>query len=233
MEINELKKLLENYHIPFTSQMADAFLVYSKLLAEWNEKMNLTALAEDDFIEKHFYDSLLLVKTHNFTDQKVLDVGTGAGFPGLPLKIVFPDLKITLVEPTTKRCTFLQAVVDKLDLKSVTILNKRAEELAYSLRETFDVVVARAVANLPMILELSVPFVKVDGLFIALKGPGAEQELEASKHAIKALNVKLAKIDKSYLPSDHSLRLNLVFLKQKSTADKYPRNYALIKRKPL
>ena len=197
--------------------------------------MNLTALAEDEFLSKNIFTIVYyLLKTHNFTDQKVLDCRTGAGFPGLPLKIVFPDLKMTLVEPTAKRCTFLQEVVEKLEPKVGYYFSiKRAEELAHSLRDTFYIVDARAVANLPMILELSVPFVKVDGLFIALKGPGAEQELEASKHAIKALNVKLAKIDKSYLPSDHSLRLNLVFLKQKSTADKYPRNYALIKRKPL
>lgn len=233
MEINELKNLLENYHITFTKEQANAFLTYSDLLEEWNEKFNLTALTKDEFVEKHFYDSLLVVKTHNFRSQTVLDVGTGAGFPGLPLKIVFPDIALTLVEPTAKRCVFLQEVVTKLSLKNVTILNQRAEELNPLLRESFDVVVARAVANLQVILELTIPYVKVDGVFIALKGPSAEQELETSKHALKTLNARLVKTDKSLLPSDQSLRLNLVFLKTKATSEKYPRNYALIKRKPL
>lgn len=233
MKIEQLKKLLENYNITFNQSMVDAFSKYSELLAEWNQKFNLTAVSEEDFVEKHFYDSLLLVKTFNFENQAVLDIGTGAGFPGLPLKIVFPDIELVLVEPTTKRCTFLNEVINQLGLKKVTVINARAEELDGSFRSRFDVVVARAVAHLSIILELALPYVKVDGVFIALKGPSADEELEASKHAVKTLNAKLIKRDESILPSDKSLRLNLVFLKLKPISDKYPRNYALIKRKPL
>lgn len=233
MEINQIQKLLETFNITLTPKMVDDFSLYSDLLAEWNEKFNLTALHKDEFMEKHFYDSLLLIRTHSFAEQRVLDVGTGAGFPGLPLKIVFPELDLFLVEPTTKRCTFLEEVVNRLNLKKVTIINKRAEELDHSFREGFDVVVARAVAQLPIILELTIPYVKVDGIFIALKGPSGDDEVEDSKHALKTLSAKLVKSDKAYLPSDNSLRLNLVFLKLKVTSDKYPRNYALIKRKPL
>ncbi len=233
MEIEQLRTLLDTYHITLTEQMVKDFSRYAKLLEEWNQKFNLTALPAQDFVEKHFYDSLLLVRIHSFSHQRVLDIGSGAGFPGLPLKIIFPDLDVTLVEPTSKRCSFLQEVVYQLELKKVTILNKRAEDLDDKFRESFDVVTARAVAHLPVILELAIPFTKVDGVFIALKGAHADTELEASKHAIKVLNVKLIKNDKAYLPSDQSLRMNLMFLKMKPTADKYPRPYAQIKRKPL
>lgn len=233
MPINKLKELLKTYHVELTDQMIASFLLYSELLEEWNKKINLTAISPEEYVEKHYYDSLLVVKTLNFHNQKVLDIGTGAGFPGIPLKIVFPDIDLVLVEPTTKRCHFLQEVVDKLGLKKVTILNARAEELDTSYRESFDIVLARAVAHLSIILELAIPFVKVDGVFVALKGPNAKEELETAKHALKTLTTKLIKIDESFLPFDQSLRLNCVFLKLKPTNEKFPRNYALIKRKPL
>lgn len=233
MEIKELQKLLTSYHIEFTPQMEAQFLQYADLLSEWNEKINLTALKKEEYVEKHFYDSLLVVKTHSFDGHAVLDVGTGAGFPGIPLKIVFPDITLVLVEPTLKRCNFLQEVVNHLRLKKVKIINARAEELDAAYRDTFDIVLARAVATLPVILELTIPFVKVDGVFVALKGPSGYQEIEDSKHAMKVLNSKLIKVDESILPSDNSLRLNLVFLKLKATNPKFPRNFAVIKRKPL
>lgn len=233
MEIKDLQKLLTSYHIELTDQMIASFSLYSKLLEEWNEKINLTAIDPEEYVEKHYYDSLLVVKTFSFDNQSVLDIGTGAGFPGIPLKIVFPDIDLVLVEPTAKRCLFLQEVVDQLGLKKVKILNYRAEDLGLEYRESFDIVLARAVANLAVILELSIPFVKVDGVFIALKGPNAKEELEMAKHAIKTLSTKLIKLDESTLPSDESLRLNCVFLKLKPTNIKYPRNYAQIKRKPL
>lgn len=233
MEIKQLKKFLETYHVDFDDKKVAQFSLYSELLEEWNQKMNLTALAKEDFVEKHFLDSLLLVKTHGFKSQSIMDLGSGAGFPGIPLKIVFPELNLFLVEPTQKRCLFLQELVEKLDLKDVTIVNKRAEDLERSMRESFDIVVARAVASLPIILELAIPYLKIDGVFIALKGPSGLEELEKSKKALKTLQVKHIKTDTHQLESDSAIRNNLVFLKLKETNDKFPRTYAQIKRKPL
>lgn len=233
MELAKLKELLHDYKVELTDKMVQQFLEYQELLSEWNEKINLTALSKEEYIEKHFYDSLLLVKAFNFSNQKVMDVGTGAGFPGIPLKIVFPSLSLTLLEPTAKRCVFLTEVVNRLGLENVAIVNKRAEDLDVSYRNSFDVVAARAVAALNIILELTIPFVKKEGVFIALKGSSALDELEQSKHAIKALDVRVVKIDENRLPSEDAIRRNIVFLKEKETGSKYPRPYAQIKRKPL
>lgn len=233
MEITKLKQFLQTYNVELTETMVQQFLDYKKLLVEWNQKINLTALDEDEYIEKHFYDSLLVVKAHHFDEQKVMDIGTGAGFPGIPLKIVFPHIALTLVEPTAKRCTFLQEVVNHLQLRNVLILNERAEDLGLSFRNAYDIVVARAVASLNTILELAIPFVKKDGIFIALKGASALEELENSKHAIRVLDVRVAKVDENTLPSDGAIRRNIVFLKEKETGSKYPRPYAQIKKKPL
>lgn len=207
------------------------FDLYLKRLIAVNAVMNLTAITDpDEIIEKHFLDSLLIAPSiaHG---AKLADVGSGAGFPGLPLAILRDDLKVTLIEPTTKRCTFLSELILELGLENVWVVNDRAENLP-CMRETQDVVTARAVAALPILLELCVPLVKVDGLMIAMKGQKAPEELEEAKHALKTLHCTLVSADPVRLPSAGD-RYNLIFKKTQTTDPKYPRAYAQIKKKPL
>lgn len=203
---------------------------YARLLVEWNEKMNLTAIVEPDEIwYKHFYDSLAPFKNINFT--RLCDVGTGAGFPGLVLAIARPESTIVLVEPLQKRCRFLAHVVDQLALKNVVIHNGRAEDFAKEAREQFDVVTSRAVARLTILAELCAPLVKVKGLFVALKGSKANEELTNASFALSKLGLQLdQEIHVPVLEADH---VSLVFEKKQKTPSQYPRAYGQIKKKPL
>ncbi len=205
---------------------------YAQFLNEKNKVMNLTAIDDlEGVTEKHFVDSLLIGEF--LTDSKTFcDVGSGAGFPGVVLAIAYPDIEFTLVEPTGKRCQFLNDLTDLLKLSNVNVVNARAEDYVKEMREQFDVVSARAVANLVILSELCLPLVKVGGQFIAMKGQRALEELEQAQFAIKTLGGEVFNSQKSML-RDGSLRYNIIVKKVKSTPQKYPRAFGKIKKNPL
>ena len=217
-----------------TKEMEEQFELYYEILSEESQKYNLTSItSKDDVYLKHFYDSILLVKQIDITNKSIVDIGSGAGFPGIPLKIVSPTTKITLVEPTTKRANFLQMVIDKLGLKDIEVINDRAENIINSHREKYDFATARAVAPLNILLELLTPFVKVNGNIIALKGSSYQEELDICNKAFNELDIKIKNIYQEELPNNQGLRPIIVINKTKKTNPKYPRAYAQIKKKPL
>lgn len=231
MDQVEFKRALKELAIDATDSVLASFDRYAQLLVEKNKVMNLTAITNrEDINEKHFYDSLLL---YPFVKNKysLCDVGTGAGFPGLALAIVMPSCDITLLEPTLKRCNFLMEVIEDLGLKNVTVVNKRAEDF-FEKREYFDIVTARAVANLTLLSELCLPLVKVNGLFIAMKGARGLEEVEEAANAIQVLGGSVQSCEHSLL-SDDSLRYNIIIKKDKKSPAKYPRAYGAMKKRPL
>ncbi len=217
-----------------SSDQLDKLYLYYETLIEESKKINLTTITEiNDVYIKHFYDSILLSKSIDLKNKTIVDVGTGAGFPGLVLKIIEPTLKITLIEPTTKRCNFLNLVITKLDLKNIEVINDRAEVAINAYREYFDYATARAVSNLSILLELLTPYVKKDGLVVPLKGSEVDEEINSASHAIKVLTLTLIKKDIYLLPEDKGTRNILIFKKDCKTNPLYPREYAKIKKKPL
>lgn len=217
--------------IQLNEEQMNQFEKYMQLLIEWNEKMNLTAITQEEEVwEKHFYDSIMPFSNIDF--ETMCDIGSGAGFPGIPVKIAFPHVHMTLVEPLQKRCRFLNEVKTQLNLENLDILNVRAEDLAKEKRECFDVVSARAVAKLSILLELCVPFVKMNRTMVALKGKNGHEELLNAKKAIDTLGVELVDEEKFMIEED-ATRINLYFKKVKHTPSKYPRAYGQIKKKPL
>ncbi len=215
--------------IELSDRQIDQFELYYKLLIEWNHKMNLTAIKEkDEVYEKHFYDSLCLTKAVTLENQHILDVGSGAGFPSIPLKIMFPQLEVTIVDSLKKRIDFLTILADKLDIK-INLHHARIE--TFELKGIFDIVTARAVAPLNILSELCIPFVAINGLFIAMKSKSLESELSLSKNAIEALGgVVKDTVFYSYSGNERSL---IVVKKQKQTDSRYPRKYNKIKKTPL
>ena len=207
---------------------------YYKLLIDWNEKINLTGITKkEDVYLKHFYDSLTMQKIVNLYNVETLcDVGTGAGFPGLVLKIMFPNLKITLLDALNKRINFLNDVIEKLELKDIETIHSRSEDYALKNREKFDVVTARAVASLPVLMELCVPLVKEQGYFIPLKANINEEKI-LSKNAISKLYLKEVDEIKFILPVEESNRCLVKYLKEKKTDKKYPRKFSEIKKRTL
>lgn len=204
---------------------------YRSFLQQENQKINLTALiSNEDIYEKHFYDcSLILPLLDNI--RSFCDVGSGAGFPGVVIAIVRPDIQVTLLEPTLKRCRFLEALAQELDLRNITVVNQRAEEFTEGF-EQFDGVSARAVAQLPILLEICLPLLKVGGLMIAMKGSQGESEAQLASNALKVLKASIEQIQSETL-LDSSKRVNLCVRKQQATPKKYPRAYAQIKKNPL
>ena len=191
----ELERLLiETFEIKEQSVL-DSLYIYYEMLYETSKVMNLTTIVElEEAYIKHFYDSLLMSKVVDLTKElKLADIGTGAGFPGLVIKIVYPNLKVTLIEPIGKRCKFLQSVIDRLELKDIYVINERAEDAVKKYRESFDIVTARAVASLNILSEICVPFVKTNGLFIALKGSSYQEEIDNACRAVGKLKLKLTK----------------------------------------
>lgn len=226
--LEELKKL----GILLTSKQEQDLETYYKLLISYNNNVNLTAITkEEDVYLKHFYDSLTLFKGIDLKENlKICDLGTGAGFPGLVLKIVFPNLSITLVDSLEKRIKFLDLVIKELELKNIKTVHSRIEE--FKEIEAFDVVVSRAVSKINILLELGCNIPKVNGLFVFMKGNILE-ELKSAKNALKVLNYSLEKIINFKLPIEESER-NIVILKHTSpTSNKYPRQFSIIKKKPL
>ncbi|MBS4024945.1 MAG: 16S rRNA (guanine(527)-N(7))-methyltransferase RsmG [Clostridia bacterium] len=213
------------------------FYQYYQLLLEWNEKINLTAItAVDAVIEKHFLDSLLAGKILPLIEsKKVIDVGAGAGFPSLPLKIVYNNLDLLLADSLNKRIIFLKEVIARLELCNVKCIHGRAEDLAkeINLREQFDLVVSRAVAHLPVLLEFCLPFVTPGGYFIAYKGPEAELEIMEAKKALTELGGEIQEVKKFNLPISGDWRSLLLINKIRETPVKYPRKAGIPGKNPL
>lgn len=227
--IKELKKLNININEVQLSKLDR----YYHLLIEENKKFNLTNITDlEQVYLKHFYDSLTIVKVIKLNNQKLCDIGSGAGFPGLVLKILFPELEVTLVEATEKRCNFLKLVTDELNLNKVTIINERAEIYSKNIREYFDIVTSRAVAPLKHLLEYSIPLVKVDGYYIAMKG-NIEKEIINIDNYYQKLHIKLLKEEHFLLPIEESNRTILLYQKEQKTNMKYPRRYNEIKKKEI
>ena len=234
MKQNEFIEELKKIEIEINSVQIKQLEEYYKLLIEWNEKINLTAITEQEEVYlKHFYDSLTIVKVIDLNKvESLCDIGTGAGFPGLVLKILFPHLKVTLVDSLNKRLLFLDKVISVLNLKNIETIHMRAEDFSRVNREKFDVVTARAVASLPTLLEICLPSVKINGYFISLKGNVIE-ELKTSEKALKELDATIIKHESFLLPKENSNRTILLIKKEKMTNTKYPRTFSEIKKKAL
>ena len=227
--INEVKKL----NINLTDTMLEQLDSYYELLVTENKKYNLTAITDKEQVYlKHFYDSLTLSKGIELNNQSLCDIGTGAGFPGMVLKIAFPNLKVTLVDATEKKCNFLKMVIEKLNLKDFNVINARAEEYSKKTREIYDVVTSRAVAPLKHLLEYSIPLVKVNGTYIAMKSD-IETELIGIEKYENKLSLYNRKILKFTLPVEESTRTLISFKKSSKTNLIYPRRYNEIKKKSL
>ncbi len=220
-------------NIDFSKRQIDAFAMYLVLLKEWNRMFNLTAIIEEgQIIEKHFLDSLLPLKYISINHKSLIDIGSGAGFPGMVLAIAAPEANIVLLEPNNKKGHFLNVVKDKLALTNVTVVIGRAEAQNLN-REKFDIATARAVKQLNILLELAIPLLKVNGLFIAMKSQNVNEEITASKNALKTLKAKIISCNEDILPTDKDIRINLFIVKNDTTPLRYPRLYSQISAKPL
>ena len=230
---NKTKKM----SIQLNKEQSIQFQKYYELLIEWNKVMNLTAITEyEEVVDKHFIDSLSIEKAVDLNIiEKVIDVGTGAGFPGIPLKIVYPHLKITLLDSLNKRINFLNEVISKLKLENIEAIHGRAEDIAKDkkYREQYDISVSRAVANLSTLSEYSLPFVKVGGLFISYKAEKADEEIKKAEKAVSVLGGKIEKIIKFQLTETDIGRTLVKINKIKITAKKYPRKAGLPSKEPL
>ncbi|MBU3536192.1 16S rRNA (guanine(527)-N(7))-methyltransferase RsmG [Alkalihalobacillus clausii] len=228
--------LLAEQKIVLSSTQHEQFKRYFELLVEWNEKMNLTAITEKkDVYLKHFYDSITPSFYYPFTDQKIVDIGAGAGFPSLPLKILYPDLQISIIDSLNKRIGFLTHLANELELTGVSFYHDRAELAGKSKhhREIYDVAIARAVARMSVLSELCLPFVKVGGDFIALKGAGSNEEVAEGKKAIAVLGGELSASHSFQLPIEHSERQIVQIKKAKATPNKYLRKPGVPNKQPI
>ena len=232
MKLLKLKEILNEKGVVLSDNQLKQLDDYAKFLVEYNEKVNLTAITEyEDIIEKHFYDSLIC-SLHKKIEGTLVDVGTGAGFPGVVLKIVYPDLKVTLLEPLNKRCVFLNELIKRLGLKNIEVINVRGEDYSLKVREKYDFVTARAVTNLNALIEICGALVKENGYFIALRGKDGISEIDNAKYAIKQMGFEVEETCSDEL-SDGSLRVCSFFKKCSKTKKSFPRKYSIIKREPL
>ncbi len=244
----QIAEKMQQIKIDLTQNQINQFYTYMQLLIEWNEKMNLTAITEpNEVILKHFVDSATIIKhikarstkendtTPNSEKTKLIDIGTGAGFPGIPIKIIRPDIEIVLLDSLNKRITFLNEVIKKLQLEKITAIHARAEEAGKNkkYREQFDIVTSRAVANMSTLSEYTIPLIKVGGKGIYMKGSEIEEELEKSKKAIQVLGGKIEKVESFNLPSTNIKRNNVIIHKKSTTSGKYPRKPGLAKKEPI
>lgn len=236
-DTTQFEKDLKELGIILSSQQMQQFLIYYEMLVEWNQMMNLTAITEyHDVMKKHFLDSVSLVKAFDITrNTSVIDVGTGAGFPGLALKIAYPNLEVTLLDSLNKRIQFLDAVIEKLGLSGVKTIHGRAEDFAKpgKLRETFDLCVSRAVANLSTLSEYCLPFVKVGGQFISYKSEKITEEMASAENAIRILGGEVYGQVEFQLPDSDIYRNLFIIDKIKETPKKYPRKAGLPSKEPL
>ena len=227
--IEELNKL----NITPTIKQLEQLEKYYEILVTENKKYNLTAITDKETVYlKHFYDSLTITKIIELNNQSLCDIGTGAGFPGMVLKIFFPNLKVTLVDSTLKKCNFLNYVIDELQLTNIEVFNKRAEEFSKVVREQYDIVTSRAVAPLKHLLEYSIPLVKVNGKYIAMKSDITNEIIGISNYE-KKLYIKHVNTVQFNLPIENSLRTLISYEKLKLTNLIYPRKYNEIKKKEI
>jgi len=237
MNPEEFTIALENHGIEINDKQLKQFDLYFKMLVEWNEKINLTALtAKEDVYLKHFYDSITAAFYYDFKKElHICDVGAGAGFPSIPLKICFPHLKITIIDSLNKRIGFLNHLATELEIDHVYFHHGRAEDFGSDpeYREKFDIVMARAVARMSVLSELCLPFSKNKGVFIAMKGAQAKEEIVDSKKAIKLLGGKVNNINTFILPKEDSERSIIIIDKKTKTPKKYPRKAGTPNRKPI
>ena len=227
--------MLKELDLMLNNKQIENFYYYMNELIEWNKNINLTAITEErEIIQKHFIDSLTIIKYLKNND-KIIDVGTGAGFPGIPLKISNETLDITLLDSLNKRINFLNTVVDELKLENINCIHGRAEEFARmkQKRESYDIATSRAVANLNVLVEYLLPFVKIGGSCICMKGPNIEDEIENSKNAIKILGGKIEKVEEFNLPNADIRRTIILIRKEKATPKVYPRKAGTPSKSPL
>lgn len=238
---NLLRMGAQHYGKQLTEEQINQFTIYMELLKEWNQKINLTAIEDDmEIIIKHFVDSMSILPYVKDERKKLIDVGTGAGFPGIPLKIANPKLEVTLLDSLDKRIKFLNEVINETNISGheniseIRAVHGRAEDFGVNpqYREKFDFAVARAVANLPVLLEYCLPFVKINGYFIAMKGSNTE-EFENSAKALDSLGGKIEKIEKLELPTTNMERNVVIIRKFRQTPTKYPRKAGKPSKEPL
>ena len=232
---NKLKEISRQINIDLSEEKLDKFKKYMELLLEWNEKINLTAITqEDEVVLKHFVDSMTVLK---YIDDcaSVVDVGTGAGFPGIPVSIAKESVKVTLVDSLNKRINFLQEVISEINLTNIKAIHSRAEDFGQNKehREYYDISVSRAVANLSVLVEYLLPLVKVGGKCICMKGSDVEEEITNAKFAIKELGGKIELVDEFCLPGTDIKRNIIVIRKEKETSKKYPRKSGTPSKQPL
>ena len=234
MNKEEFIKYLKDINIEITDNQLKQLDEYYKLLVEYNKVMNLTGITEEKEVYlKHYYDSLTINKIIDLNNiNNMCDIGTGAGFPGLVIAILYPNVKVTLIDSLNKRINFLNIVIEKLGLKNVCALHKRIEEYSKDNVEIFDLVVSRAVAKTNILLEISISMIKINGYFIALKS-NIEEEINNSVNAIKTLKCKIEDMIQFKLPIENSNRTIIKIKKERNTPTKYPRKYDKIKKNPL
>ena len=236
-DFSHFQRILEKWEIPFLSEQQEQFVTYYKMLVEKNKVMNLTAITEfDEVLDKHFLDSIALARYVDLTTSiSLIDLGTGAGFPGMPLKIMFPNLKVTLADSLNKRIVFLDEVIGELGLTDIQTVHARAEDLAHNpdYREQYDYCVSRAVANLSSLSEYCLPFVRIGGSFISYKSGEIEEELAAAKKAIFLLGGQFDQVIPFQLEGTDLGRSFVLIKKDKKTAKTYPRKSGMPTKKPL
>lgn len=232
-----LERRLESLHITLSDMQLKQFDKFYDLLVEWNKVMNLTGITEyQDVVEKHFLDSLSIVKITDMNQfEYIIDIGTGAGFPGIPLKITFPDINIVLLDSLNKRIKFLDHIIEELKLKGIRTIHGRAEDYAResNYREKFELCVSRAVANLASLSEYCLPYVKVGGRFVSYKSGDIEKEISEGERAIKILGGKVEQVEKFNLPGTEIQRSFVMIKKMKNTQNKYPRKAGMPTKEPL
>ncbi len=229
--------LFKSLRIELSSSQINAFLAFENLLLGWNEKFNLTSITDPEDIHiKHFLDSLTVLRLIQNSDEfSLIDIGTGAGFPGIPLKIMLPEMALTLVESSQKKSEFCKAVVNELHLANTSVVAARAENLGKDPhhREKYDWAVARAVADLSVLAEYLLPFVKIGGKALAMKGTNAEGEIQKASHALKILGGEIFEIEKLNLPKSYGERTLIVMNKVTITPEAYPRRAGMPSKKPI
>lgn len=223
-------------NILYDESTINNFLKYKELLLEWNNKINLTTITDDEDIDvKHFLDSISPLNVIDFKDKSVIDVGTGAGFPGLPIKIVEKSIKLTLLDSLNKRINFLDEVISSINADNAVTVHGRAEDAARDkeYRENYDIAVSRAVANLPVLLEYCMPFVKVNGYFVCLKGPNVNEEINEATKALNVLGGVVERIEKVELPHSDIVHSVIIIKKIRQTPTVYPRKAGTPSKKPI
>jgi len=236
-KMNQLKEDALQFGVELNEKQLSQFQKYYEMLIEWNEKINLTAITEfEEVLKKHFLDSISIGRLISQNEEvSILDIGTGAGFPGIPIKIAFPCVKVTLLDSLNKRVNFLNEVIKELSLEGISALHGRAEDFAKKkeMREQFDFCVSRAVANLSSLTEFCLPYVKVGGCFVSYKSEKAKEELETAQNAISILGGNNVKTDEFLLPGTDFKRTFIIIKKVKETPAKYPRKAGTPIKQPL